>query len=465
MSRRRVRSAGALTALVLGAVVLLAAAGLGAYAITWHLRTNTAAPTRPAAPTPAALADATAPVTPPAPPASSTSTPRAPAPAALAKALRPLLARNALGRGVRANVVDPATGAALFDAGARHAVAPASTAKLLTAAALLAVRPATYRIPTVVRAGTGGTLVLVGGGDPTLTGAARGKPGAYPEAARISDLAAQLTGEHLHVKRIVVDDSLFRGPDVSPAWAREDVPSSYASAITAVMADGGRDTPGAAIRSAQPDLAAGHELAAALGEPGLPVRRASVGGGRVVAQVASAPVAVLVEQMLQQSDNVIAECLARQVALAEREPASFLGAATAIRRVVHDRLGVPVGRGMVDGSGLAATDRLAPATLTGVLTDAVKRAALRPVLAALPVAGWSGTLDGRYVSGRSRSAAGVVRAKTGTLTGVSTLAGVVHDASGAQLVFALMADHVRSTPAAEAALDDVAARLAGCGCR
>jgi D-alanyl-D-alanine carboxypeptidase/D-alanyl-D-alanine-endopeptidase (penicillin-binding protein 4) len=57
-----------------------------------------------------------------------------------------------------------------------------------------------------------------------------------------------------------------------------------------------------------------------------------------------------------------------------------------------------------------------------------------------------------------------VRAKTGTLTGVSALAGLVHDANGRLLIFAFNADRVRSTPAAEAALDDLAAALARCGC-
>jgi D-alanyl-D-alanine carboxypeptidase/D-alanyl-D-alanine-endopeptidase (penicillin-binding protein 4) len=61
-----------------------------------------------------------------------------------------------------------------------------------------------------------------------------------------------------------------------------------------------------------------------------------------------------------------------------------------------------------------------------------------------------------------------VRAKTGTLTGVSALAGLVHDADGRLIVFALIADRVpggeAGTAGSEAALDRVAAALAGCGC-
>jgi D-alanyl-D-alanine carboxypeptidase/D-alanyl-D-alanine-endopeptidase (penicillin-binding protein 4) len=169
--------------------------------------------------------------------------------------------------------------------------------------------------------------------------------------------------------------------------------------------------------------------------------------------------------MLQQSDNVIAECMARQVALAVHQPASFVGAAHAIRSVLQ-RLGTDPGSGLVDGSGLAAKDRLSPADLVGVLRliAGQTRPALHNVLAGLPIAGWSGTLADRYLSGASRVAAGVVRAKTGTLTGVSTLAGLVHDQSGRLLVFAFMADGVPSTYDADRALDVLAAKLATCGC-
>ncbi len=312
-----------------------------------------------------------------------------------------------------------------------------------------------------------GAVVLVGGGDPTLTGAARGEPGAYADAARITDLAAQLQHAHVTPSRIVVDDSLFTGPAVAPQWAPEDVPSDYASAITAVLADGGRARPTDVLRSAAPDLAAGRRLAAALGRPDLPVERGTARpSARVLASVQSAPVATLVEQMLHASDNVIAECLARQVALAQHRPASFTGGARAIRAVLTG-LGVDPGAGLVDGSGLAASDRIAVGALADVLRLAATTSlhpAVRSLLAALPVAAWSGSLADRFVTGSSRAGAGLVRAKTGTLTGVSALAGTVHDRGGRLLVFAVIADRVGSTAQAEAALDALAAGLARCGC-
>ena len=444
--------------LVLLVLVLAAAAGVGGYAVTAALRHPP--PASPPPPTPRAYVQAGA--SPSAPPSAAPGTP--PTAAGLARALAPLLHGAGLGPRVRADVIDVAGGTALFTRAPGAPAAPASTAKLLTAAAVLAVRPATYRIPTTVRRGAGGAIVLVGGGDPTLTGAPAGTPGDYPGAARISDLAAQLRRGGVRPSRIVVDDSLFTGPSVSPAWAPEDVPSDYGAAITAAMVDGGRAAVGDAVRSAHPDLAAGHRLADALGAPGLPVvlGRAPAGAA-TLATVVSAPLAMLVEQMLQASDNVIAECLARQVALARHRPAGFTTAAAAVREVLRG-LGVDPGAGLVDGSGLAASDRVPAAALAGVLRLAARTPRLRDVIAGLPVAAWSGTLAGRYLTGAARAGAGVVRAKTGTLTGVSTLAGLVHDRSGRLLAFAFMADRAGATPAAEAALDAVAARLAGCGC-
>ncbi|SOD70576.1 D-alanyl-D-alanine carboxypeptidase/D-alanyl-D-alanine-endopeptidase (penicillin-binding protein 4) [Jatrophihabitans sp. GAS493] len=383
------------------------------------------------------------------------------------------LADPRLGTRVLAQVRDAGTGAVLLSKGAATSTSPASTAKLATTTALLSVKDPNARIITRVVAGPRpGSVVLVGAGDPTLSGAKGGAASAYPDAARISDLAAQLKAQiDLNVTSIIDDTSLFSGPAVSPDWDASDVPTSYGAPITALMVDGGRDTPTSVIRSADPAAAAGKALASALGLPASAVTSGvAPAGARTLATVQSPPLSELVEQALIDSDNVIAEQLARQVALATDKPASFAGAAVAVARVLG-QLGVNITGALRDGSGLARSDRLSPAQLTAILQVTTSpdpaRAALHDVLAGLPVAGWDGTLADRYLTS-SQSGAGVVRAKTGTLTSVSALAGVVHDASGRQLIFALMADQVGPTAAdtvsAEAALDAVAAALAGCGC-
>ena len=452
-------------------VLLVVALATGGAAGGWFGVSATRQPQHPVATTPAppaVLAEATAAPT-PVPTAGAATPTGAARAAAVAQRLDAALGSPALGNQVFAEVLDAQSGVPLLSRRPDAPAPPASTAKLLTAAAVLSEYPATQQFPTlVVQGAAAGTVVLVGGGDPTLTAAAPGRSGAYPDAARISDLAAALRSAHVPVRRIVVDSSLFGGPAVAPQWAPEDVPSDYAAPITALMVDGGRDTPSATIRGVDPDLAAGHALAAALGAPKLPVTRGTAPAGAAqLAEVRSAPLSVLVEQMLEQSDNVIAECLARQVAIAHGDPATFAGAVAAIRSVLATD-GVTERGTMYDGSGLAAADRLDAGTLTAVLRLSVRTPKLRPLLAGLPVAGWSGTLDDRFVTGSATAAAGDVRAKTGTLTAVSTLAGLVHTRSGQLLVFAVLADRVppsyAGTLAAEAALDRVAAALAGCGC-
>ena len=183
----------------------------------------------------------------------------------------------------------------------------------------------------------------------------------------------------------------------------------------------------------------------------------------------SPPLSAIVAQMLEESNNVIAENLARQVALATRAPASFSGAAQAVTEELK-RLGAPAGIHLVDGSGLSPQDAIAPVTLVKVLELATAGPRYRALLAGLPVAGFSGTLSaGESVfAGISGAALGSVRAKTGNLGTVTSLAGLVYDKSGGVLVFALMADQVPSAgllDEAASAIDAAASALAACGCR
>jgi coenzyme F420 biosynthesis associated uncharacterized protein len=184
--------------------------------------------------------------------------------------------------------------------------------------------------------------------------------------------------------------------------------------------------------------------------------------------VSSPPLSAIVEQMLQESNNVIAENLARQVAVAAGQPASFSGAASAVTRKLRG-LGVTSGIRLADGSGLSPDDAIAPATLVKVLELATADSRLRALLASLPVAGFSGTLSaGQSVfSGIGGAALGTVRAKTGNLGTVTALAGLAADSSGAQLAFAFMADKIPAAGLQRAAdaIDNAAEALAGCGCR
>ncbi|MFD8820144.1 D-alanyl-D-alanine carboxypeptidase, partial [Streptomyces sp. NPDC059627] len=146
-------------------------------------------------------------------------------------------------------------------------------------------------------------------------------------------------------------------------------------------------------------------------------------------------------------------------ARAPATPATSDGGAAALDAQLTE-LGLPMtGASFHDGSGLNRDDRLTANLLTALLVKAADagRPGLRAVLTGLPVAHFTGTLTGRYTDG----AAGVVRAKTGTLTGVNTLAGTVVDKDGRLLAFAFLTSNTTNPVEAQAALDKTATALAG----
>jgi D-alanyl-D-alanine carboxypeptidase/D-alanyl-D-alanine-endopeptidase (penicillin-binding protein 4) len=186
-----------------------------------------------------------------------------------------------------------------------------------------------------------------------------------------------------------------------------------------------------------------------------------------LARVQSAPVADQIDYMLQESDNYVAEVLARNTALASGKPGSFGGGTEAVREAVA-RLGVPTaGMLITDASGLSLRNQVSTVQLSAVVAAITNgpNTSLRAGLAGLPIAGLSGTLDGRYTE-ENQDGAGLVRAKTGTLNTVTALTGYVVTAENRLLVFSFVANGLQdSTQQARAAADRAATALAGCGCR
>jgi D-alanyl-D-alanine carboxypeptidase/D-alanyl-D-alanine-endopeptidase (penicillin-binding protein 4) len=266
-----------------------------------------------------------------------------------------------------------------------------------------------------------------------------------------------------------VDDSLFSGPSVAPDWPATYLSSGVVGRVSALSVDAGRVRPGADARVPDPAMAAGQELARLLAARGITVkgsvrRTTAPAGARTLAQVLSPTVAELVEADLSTSDNDLAESLLRLVAISHGRPGSLTAGRTTVGEVLGE-LGVPTrGLDLHDGSGLARSSTIAPITLARLLQVASgsEHPVLRTLVTSLPVAGFSGTLADRFTRPPSDSGAGLVRAKTGTLTGVSTLAGLTEQ-SGRTLVFVVMADQVPGTGtlAARAALDRFAAAVAG----
>jgi serine-type D-Ala-D-Ala carboxypeptidase/endopeptidase (penicillin-binding protein 4) len=397
-------------------------------------------------------------------------------------------------------VTDPATGKILWSQNPDQASTPASTTKLVTSAAALAVLGPGATFTTKVVGGatqssasqssaTQSSVILVGGGDPTL--AVHPFPaGEYPRPATLASLARQtahtLKSQGRRTVSLGYDDDLYTGPDLAPGWPAAYVSTGNVTPISALEVDQGRlttagepeddDNPyNLRARTSDPAGMAAEAFAALLTADGIhvagtPTAQRAQQNAKPLASIHSPPLSAIVQQMLQESNNVIAENLARQVALRTGQPASYSGAAAAVTKELS-HLGISTsGLHLVDGSGLSPQDKIAPATLVEVLQLATSTPRIRPLLAGLPVAGFSGTLSaGQSVfAGIGGPALGAVRAKTGNLDTVTTLAGLATDRTGRTLAFAFMADKIPAAgmlSTAAKAIDDAAAALANCGCR
>ncbi len=399
---------------------------------------------------------------------------------AVRTALLPYLGDPDLGRHVRAVVAPLGDGRAVFTYGAGVAI-PASTTKLVTSsAALLALGPEhvfsteTWVAPT---AGTRARLTLVGGGDPFLERAAttpEGEAWPYPARADLTTLAAStavaLEERGVRRVRLAYDDSLFSGPAVNPRWEPGYIPSEVAP-TSALWVDAAR-TLLRTTRVADPAREAADAFAAALASLGIAIvgepSAGSAGpGSEQLAQVDSAPLARIVQRLLDVSDNDAAEVLLRHVGLADSGSGSTSAGRRGVRRLLADAGVRLTGSVLYDGSGLSRADRADPRLLVDVLRLAADpvRPDLAAVVEGLPVAGFTGSLSTRMDAGPP-AGLGRVRAKTGTLTSVTSLAGIGTDLEGTLFAFALMADRFAPVDAVDArqALDSAAAALGACRC-
>ena len=410
-----------------------------------------------------------------------------PLPAAVAAQLEPALKPD--GGGTFTGLVqDALTGQVLFDRGGSENRVPASNMKLLTAVAALRVLGPDARFSTRVIAGpTPDQVVLAGGGD-VLLGAGESAPDQVLGHAGLATLAsatvaalqdAGATGE----LKVLVDDSLFSGPALNPAWAGGDVEAGEVAPLYPLALNSARFDPAVTTGPRPQDSAVtaaeafAAQLKAAGAAAGLTV---ATGVGRytvpqtadrapdVLAEVQSATVGEQVDLMLQTSDNYLAEVLGRMTAAAEGQPASN-DAATATVRAQLAELGIPTDTmRLADVSGLALDNQVSARQFAEVVRAITSGTdlRLRAALAGFPVAGLTGTLDARYGDSSTARGAGLVRAKTGTLNSVIALSGYVVDADGRLLVFSFIGNGL--TPGAagnKEALDRAATALAACGCR
>jgi D-alanyl-D-alanine carboxypeptidase/D-alanyl-D-alanine-endopeptidase (penicillin-binding protein 4) len=372
--------------------------------------------------------------------------------------------------------VDGETGNQLLSDNTDKPIAMGSVVKLLTAAVALDTLGSKGRLTTrVVDGSTSGTVIVVGGGDPTLRA---GGSSVYAGAASLSALASQTVAayqarypESPTITRVLVDLSMFPIDDAwHPSWPESERTMGYQPLIVPFMVDGDRSNPGAqdSPRSTDPAGRAARAFVSALAQAGNGDGDVEIdfqsapSNARELASVRSAPVSTLVSQMLLNSDNALAEFLMR----ASSVEAGFDGSADSIQQLVLGSLNVygvdMTGGTIVDGSGLSAKNLLPPRAVVELVTQIFEgNKSLAAIGKALPVAGKTGTLATRF-TGSAAVARGHVQAKTGWINGVYALAGRIDLKRGGRMYFVVVA-RGKVDASAKTAIDDVVAGMYSCG--
>jgi len=316
--------------------------------------------------------------------------------------------------------IDLETGETIFSEHGNLPLVPASNEKLAVAYAALVTLGPTFRFETDVL-GRGeqdgtiwrGSLVLVGNGDPTLS------------SADLATLARQVRAAGIRrvTRGVFGDESFFDARRTGAGW-KSWFYINECPPLSALTVERGRYY---GRTSRDPAAAAALLFRKALRRAGVAVGGAGIGKQRAgdvpLAVSESALLSEIVAWMGRVSDNFTAELLLKQLGTSDGAAGTSARGA-AVVRIALAEAGVPLaGLRVVDGSGLSSLDRLTARSLAALLRAAWADPVVRPyLLAALPVAGISGTLSDRM---RRPPARGNVQAKTGTTSLASALSGYV----------------------------------------
>jgi serine-type D-Ala-D-Ala carboxypeptidase/endopeptidase (penicillin-binding protein 4) len=363
-------------------------------------------------------------------------------------------------------------------------VIPASTLKVFTANSALSVLDPNERFRTTVRAtvkplsGTlTGDLWIVGGGDPLLESSAysRTRKHAAEVTTSLDKLADDViaAGVQRITGRIVGDDRLFDDIRILPTWKKSYVTQGEVGPMGGLIIDdnftqldtrnrpiAATDVPTNAAQAFQRLLVArgviveGEAASAPRTSP-----EAATAAPHVIATIDSIPVSAIVAEMLSESDNMTAEALVKHIGLRTSGSGSTESGIAAIGRSLA-LTGSPESSRqsvrMVDGSGLDRSDRASCAALV----DMLRVNPNGPLIQGFAVMGESGTLKTRL---KGTPAAGKVKAKTGTLNGVSALTGLAETSDGRTVRFAMVLNGLTSTGYGVSLGNEFAEALVGFG--
>ncbi len=326
---------------------------------------------------------------------------------------------------------------------------PASTMKLVTSAGALLQLGPTFRFSTRLLAAKGATRVgrtlvgrvyLQGAGDPML--ATRSYAGRYlaGRGTAISDLARPVRAKGIRLVRgpLIADERLFDSRRLGPGWP--SYYSAYASPLSGLITNQNFSGNRRSAYVTSPALAAAKRIRAALkgfgvSQVGGVARGVTPATARPIGTATSPPLPTILRAMNLESDNFIAETLAKDIGAYGTGRGSTRAGTARTHELLSGRgvLG-PTDR-LVDGSGLSRSNRLAATSLVKLIADADRDPTWGTALISSLAQGGQGTLVRRFVSGPATKR---VRAKTGYLNGVSAIAGRVVSRGGRRYAFALL---------------------------
>ena len=343
-------------------------------------------------------------------------------------------------------VVAVETGEVIYGRNTHKLHHPASTTKLFTAATALAKLGADYRFETTLYIDTDtnaevvNNVYLKGKADPVLQ---------RDDLVKLADALLQTGVQSIHGNIVIDETYLDRVPE-GPGWMWDDRPLII-SALS--------------IREIEPDTntwnrayACGHLLKTALIEKGVGVAGEVVSGAvpsnaQIIAKHLSPPLADILKLMNKPSDNWIAELIFKTIgAEVMGEPGTWQKGRQVVTEFLSEIVGNPPAHRFVDGSGLSRYNLLSAEGLIDLLVYMYQNFQLRPeYLASLPIAGVDGTLRNRM---QGMYAEKILRAKTGTLSGVSALAGYTVTADDEVFAFGILISHYVGPPGPARGIQD-----------
>ena len=376
-------------------------------------------------------------------------------------------------------------GSILFESNAQNSMLPASLTKLYSAASTAITLDPDARFMTKVKY-LDNNVYLVGGADPQLG------TESNPTQADLADLAKETAQKlkefNVFEVNVFVDDSIL-GPLQRPTdWEDNYFRSSEIHLISALNLDDPK-APGQA--PVDPSITTGQTFALYLIKNnikvnGLVFRKTVPEGAFDLSTQYSKSVSQIIEDTLIISNNQDAEIIARVASLvAENDPSTSAAMELVLKDV--EMLGISsVDNVVTDASGLSRSNKISPADFSELIYKSIKnpevakanrgetlKFMVKPsseitpdlwsVFTGLPTGYGLGTMKKRFDEEGS-AGRGVVRAKTGSLNRVITLAGTITTKDQVFLSFAVLVNRVEQPQNVREAIDNLLNKLAECNC-